>query len=78
LYDALQAGCASFVQPPGDRNVIAVLVASENQPTVEFTFPSARIAPVDFVTTTPWCIGVRVVGTFSFDAGFITINGATV
>jgi hypothetical protein len=74
LYDGAATHCGGVVA--GGSNTIAVLVASQNQPTVEFTFPSARRVPIDFSASSPWCIGVALASS-DFDTGFLTLNWAT-
>jgi hypothetical protein len=40
---------------------IAQFVVTSAEPTTEFTYPTARLAPIGFTPTGPWCIGVNVV-----------------
>ncbi len=74
IYAGNSSTCPYTVEPNA-TNVIAVLVASQDTPTVEFTYPTPRVAPHGFTPTGLWCIGLRISSTDN-DTAYVTVNGA--
>jgi len=57
---------------------IAQITVNGGEPSVDFTYPSPRTAPIGFTPSGPWCLGVTVTnGSFSTSSTvFVSVNGS--
>jgi hypothetical protein len=67
-------GDCSFSGQLGPSNLVLEVVASQSQPSVDFTFPTPRVAPV-VSTGSPSCLGLQIDSASGVEKGFVTLDG---
>jgi hypothetical protein len=79
IFSLDSSDCAAGPSPSGPANgTVAQLWTNGSEPTTEFTYPTARLAPAGFTPSGTWCLGVTVLTGDSSGfppQAFITIDG---